>query len=68
MGFQTEINQYPAPAVEGDFASANPRVSVMPGSEIMVAGTDGVTIGNFAWVDGTTVNSFSATPVAPRGS
>ena len=67
MGFQTEINQYPAPAVEGDFASANPRVSVMPGSEIMVAGTDGVTIGNFAWVDGTTVNSFSATPVAPSG-
>lgn len=60
MGFQTEINQYPAPAVEGDFASANPRVSVMPGAEIMVAGTGGAVIGRFAWVDGADVTNVGA--------
>lgn len=67
MGFQTTVNQYPAPAVEGDFASANPRVSVMPNSEMLVAGSAGVTIGRFAWVDGSEVNSLSTAPVAPDG-
>jgi len=67
MGFQTSINQYPAPAVEGDFASANPRANVLPSDERMVADADGVTIGNFAWVTGTSVSSSSETPVAPAG-
>ena len=63
MGFQTTINQYPAPAVEGDFASANPRASVLPTAERIVAGAGGVTIGRFAWLSGTTVlNAGTGTP------
>lgn len=67
MGFQTTINQYLAPAVEGDFASANPRASVLPTAERIVAGAGGVTIGRFAWLSGNTAASSSATPVAPDG-
>jgi len=66
-GFQKTINQYPAPAVEGDFASANPRASVLPSAEILVADTGGVTIGRFAWVDGTTVSNATAGEGAPDG-
>ena len=42
MGFQAVINQYPAPAVEGMFASANPRAAVLAGDSQLVAGTGGV--------------------------
>lgn len=63
MGFQTQINQYPAPAVEGDFASANPRASVLPNSEMLLAGTGGATVGRFAWVNGSNVtNAGSGAP------
>lgn len=65
MGFQTQINQYLAPAVAGDFASANPRASVLPTAERIVAGVGGVTIGRFAWLDGTTV--LNAGTAAPSG-
>lgn len=51
MGFQTQVNQYPAPAVAGDFASSNPRASVVTGEATFVAGTVGVTVGRFAWAD-----------------
>lgn len=51
MGFQTHINQYPAPAVEGDFASANPHTSVLAGPGRFIAGEDGLIIGRFAWAD-----------------
>ncbi len=48
-GFQKQVNQYAAVAVEGDFASANPRRSVLAGDGALVAGADGVTVGRFAW-------------------
>src|SRR6266446_6746571 len=48
-GFQTQVNVQPAPALEGDFASANPRFSVLAGAGGLVAGASGVTIGRFAW-------------------
>lgn len=50
MGFQRTVNFQQASAVEGDFASANPRNSFVSGEGNLVAGTDGVTIGRFAWV------------------
>jgi hypothetical protein len=57
MGFQTTVNLQQAPAVEGDFASTNPRASVISPESGFVAGAAGVTVGQFAWVqaDGVTV-------------
>lgn len=49
MPFQTTINQQPAPAVEGDFASANPYASVLAGEGELIVGASGVTVGRFAW-------------------
>lgn len=60
MGFQTVVNQYPAPAVEGDFASANPRASVLPSDGVMIAAAAGVTVGRFAWVSGNTVSNVGS--------
>lgn len=51
MGFQTQVNQYPAPAVAGDFCSANPRAVVLGGPGQYVAPTDGLTVGRFAWAN-----------------
>ena len=68
MGFQTQVNLQPAPAVAGDFASANPRWNVLAGPGGLVAGAFGVTVGRFAWVDpanGQTVNNFGTG--APSG-
>ncbi len=64
MAFQTSINQYPAPAVEGDFASANTRTSVLSSDAAFQAGTAGVTIGRFAWQasDGTVSNVGRGVP------
>lgn len=50
MGFQTSVQMQQASAVEGDFASANPRNSFVSGEGNLVAGAAGVTIGRFAWV------------------
>ena len=54
--FQTQVNINPAPALAGDFASANPRASVLAGPGALVAGPAGVVIGRFAWAtsNGTT--------------
>ncbi len=51
-GFQSVINQYPAPGVEGGFASTNPHATFLAGEAALVAGASGVTVGRFAWVDG----------------
>lgn len=69
MGFQTKVNQFPAPAVEGDFASNNPRSVVLAGPGGLVCGAKGVTVGRFAWVspDDVTVNNFGAAPAVPDG-
>lgn len=64
-GFQKTVNLQQAPAVEGDFASTNPRASVVSPEGGYVAGTGGVTVGQFAWVqaDGRTVlNSGTGAP------
>ncbi len=62
-GFQSVINQYPAPAVEGDFASANPNASLLSGEGALVTGTAGVTVGRFAWaVAGVVSNAGSGVP------
>jgi hypothetical protein len=49
MPFQQSVNLQPAPAVAGDFASANPRASMLAGPGALVAGAAGVTVGVFAW-------------------
>lgn len=48
MGFQTTVNTNPAPAIEGDFASANPRASMLAGEGELKAGPSGVIVGRFA--------------------
>lgn len=50
MSFQRTVNMQQASAVEGDFASANPRNSFVSGEGNLVAGATGVTVGRFAWV------------------
>lgn len=69
MSFQTVVNQQPAPAVEGDFADAGPKHSVIAGPGGLVAGPGGVTVGKFAWVDvdGKTVHSYGVNGNAPSG-
>lgn len=69
MGFQKQVNLQQAPAVEGDFASANPRSAVLSPESGFVAGNDGVTVGRFAWigVDGVTVENVGVAPAAPNG-
>lgn len=70
MGFQKQVNLTPAPAVEGDFASANPRSSSLAGPGGLVAGVGGVTIGKFVWVDpadGVTAYSRGTTAKLPAG-
>jgi len=67
--FQTRVNLTPAPAVEGDFASANPRSTVLTGPGGLVSGPSGVVVGRFAWIgpDFRTVDSFATANVAPDG-
>jgi hypothetical protein len=69
MGFQQNVNSTPAPAVAGDFASANPRTVVLAGPGGFVAGAGGVTVGKFAWLDtdGRTVHNYGTAPAAPAG-
>jgi hypothetical protein len=50
MGFQRVVNNEPAPAVEGDFASNNPMSSLIPPVPgAFVVGDANVRIGYFAW-------------------
>lgn len=69
MGFQRTVNLQPAPAVAGDFASANPRASVMAGEGQIVAGASGVTVGKFAWLDsaGSKAYSYGIIGQSPNG-
>jgi hypothetical protein len=63
MTFQTSVKTQQAPAIAGDFASANPRASVLAGEGALVAGTNGVTVGQFAWALAGVVNSaYQAAP------
>lgn len=68
--FQKRVNLYNPLGVEGDFASANPRATALtPGDGALIAGPNGVTIGQFAWVaaDGRTVNNYASGAVKPTG-
>lgn len=68
-GFQKQVNLTPAPAVAGDFASSNPRATVLAGPGGLVAGSGGVTVGKFAWVDtdGVTARSRGTAAKSPSG-
>lgn len=68
MPFQSSVNTFNPPAVAGDFASANPRASVLAGEGALVAGPNGVTVGRFCWIaaDGTVTNTNPGTG-APVG-
>ena len=64
-GFQVAVNLQNPPAIQGDFASSNPRRSMPAPPGGYVAGVNGLVIGNFCWVqsDGLTLlNSGSGTP------
>lgn len=60
MGFQTEFNIQQAPAVTGDFSTTNPQIFYPTVEAGFVAGSDGVTVGCFVWVDtdGRSLNNF----------
>jgi hypothetical protein len=68
MPFQAQVNLQQAPAVAGDFASDNPRSSVVAPEGGFVAGAGGMNVGTFGWVqaDGKTVLN-SAAAGAPNG-
>lgn len=61
--FPSQVGVQPAPAVAGDFASANPRFSLMAGPGALVAGPAGVTIGKFAWTSPSSVDADGAPAV-----
>ena len=62
-GFQSVINQYPAPGVEGSFASTNPHATYLAGEGALVSGDTGLTVGRFAWVvDGVASNAGTGAP------
>lgn len=63
-GFQTTVNLQQAAAVAGDFASANPRSSVVGHEGTLVAGATGVTVARFAWATsaGVVSNAGSGVP------
>jgi hypothetical protein len=60
QGFQSQVYVQPAPAVEGDYASTNPRATVLAGPGNLVAGLNGVRIGRFAWVSNVDQDANSA--------
>lgn len=64
MGFQKQVYIEPAAAVAGDFASSNPRSTVLAGPGALVADTAGVTVGRFAWADadGKVTNAGAGVP------
>lgn len=48
--FPNKVNANQAPAVAGDFASQNPRASLLAGQAALVAPLGGLIVGNFAFV------------------
>lgn len=62
-GFQSVINQYPAPGIEGGFAGTNPHATYLAGEAALVAGSSGLTVGRFAWdAAGVASNAGSGVP------
>lgn len=65
-GFQTFVNQEPAPAAPGDFASANLRAFV-PAFRMAVSSNDPVLVGNFAWYVPDAANGISSVHADDQG-
>ena len=63
-GIQNLVQTQPAVAVAGDFASANPRYSVLAGAGGLVAGPLGLLAGLFAWVAYSQIDSDGAPAAA----
>jgi len=66
-GFQKQVNITPAIAVAGDFASANPRASVVAPEGGFVSDAGGVTVGRFAWISSGGVKVSNAGQGKPNG-
>lgn len=63
-GIQTSVGGVPAPAVAGDFASANwNRYSVLSGPGGLVAGSAGVFVGRFGWLSDLFVDPDNAAQI-----
>lgn len=61
--FQATVNYQPGVAIEGDFASANPRQTTLAGDSELVAGSSGVIVGRFGWItSGVVDNTGSGAP------
>lgn len=67
--FPTQVNVQPALAVSGDFASVNPRATVLATPAGLQAGSAGVTIGRFAYVDAgaTVATNYNQGTAKPAG-
>lgn len=64
-GFQSApVTTDMARAVEGDFASVNPRSNVLAGPGGLVAGALGLTIARFAWLSSTRLDGDGAPAIA----
>lgn len=65
MSFQSKINLSPAQGWHGDFASTNPRVSLLGNNGSFQVGPAGIRAGSFVWVseqDGTISNTGNDSP------
>ena len=66
--FANQVGTIQAPAVEGDWASANPRKSVLAGEGALVSGNgviagalvNGIVVGRFGWLSYATVDNDEA--------
>jgi len=67
MGFPKQVNVQGAPAVLGDFCDANPRATVDAGAGAFVSGSNGVTVGRFAWADLSNLTVSNTGQGAPTG-
>lgn len=64
MPFQTSMNANMAPAVVGDFADLNPRAFVQAGPGGLIAGSQGLTVGRFAWLASSALDADGGAQVA----
>lgn len=68
MPFQSEVNYNWPAGFPGRWASENPRRIVIPGPNGFRAGTGGLTIARFAWVQNDGVTLLNTAPTATAGS
>jgi hypothetical protein len=63
-GFQKQVSYNLAPGVLGDFATTNPRASVISGPGSIIAGSAGVLAGRFVWLSYQFIDGDEAPAVA----